>query len=181
MQRLDREKLTDLLGKRRLNLRLLAQKAGISRQSLYSLLKGGTIYNQPFLKLVTWLNLDPEAITSRDDPVRCLTRSAPERIQKVMLRLEEFVRNHDASLCLFGSRARGRKETGLDWDFGIYFHNKNQDGELRKLKRALEERAFPYQIDVVNLNGAPPWFLQGILGEALVLVGDLQDCWRRAA
>jgi len=87
---------------------------------------------------------------------------APPKIQKAVLKLLEFCKKQQATLVLFGSRARQTESQGSDWDFGIYFNGKLHDKELRALKHELQERSFPYRVDIVSLNQVPSWFFRSI-------------------
>lgn len=62
MKKLSRTKLKAALQRQGLNLAKLAKTIGSSRQSLYAMLKGASIYNRPFEKIVHKLGVDPDAL-----------------------------------------------------------------------------------------------------------------------
>ncbi|MBI4197331.1 MAG: nucleotidyltransferase domain-containing protein [Deltaproteobacteria bacterium] len=172
MQILSRPRLQKLLGERRLTLSKMARECAISRQSLYKMLAGMPIYNTPFLKLIQFLRVEPEEVTEESSVETLFLRMAPLKIQKTALELIQFCKKHQATLLLFGSQARGTKGIGSDWDFGVYFHKKDANRDLRRLKQNLQDRAFPYRIDVVNLGQAPSWFLEGVRKDRFLLEGE---------
>ncbi|HCU25624.1 MAG TPA: hypothetical protein DF383_11465 [Deltaproteobacteria bacterium] len=182
MHSLSAEKLKVLLRTRNINLAQLAKRCEISRQSIYQMLQGRPIYNQPFLKMLDYLGVSPEEITeeSAEKTLQALQK-APLKLRKVILRLIEFCRKHRAALLLFGSQASGKAGIASDWDFGVYFANSGAKIEFRAMKRRLVEQAFPYRLDIVNLNEAPDWFLESIREECVLLEGDWPKNWRRSA
>ena len=181
MRFLSRAHLNPLLTRRGLNLSRLARKSGVSRQSLYQMLAGASIYNVPFQKLIRFLRISPDQITDEHSASTLSLEQSPAKIRKAALRLLDYCKKKRASLILFGSRARETHGKGSDWDFAVYFHGKVHDHELRRLKQQLQEQTFPYRIDIVNLNQAPHWFLRGVREDGLVLEGSWPETMREAA
>lgn len=171
MQILIQRKLNRLLSQRGISLSKFCKKSRISRQSLYNMFKGESIYNKPFTKLIEALNIKPDQITESSSSQENIFKKAPLKIQKVLLKLKEFCEKNRASLYLFGSQASQTARRGSDWDFGIYFQKKDQSKPLRNLKLKLIDQMFPYRMDVVCLNRAPKWFLQSIEDEIITLYG----------
>ena len=63
---------------------------------------------------------------------------------------------------LLGSHARGRARKYSDWDIGVFGHPKPLTGmAYLPLKNAVEEWSedLVREVDLVNLNQAPAWFL----------------------
>lgn len=182
MQVLSREKLDFLLSSKGLGLSRLAQEAGIARQSIYKMLKGDSIYNVPFTKLIAFLQVEPNQITKKEERASSLLKKFPLKIQKAILKLQEFCRRHHGSLLLFGSQAkRGNFKVSSDWDLGVYFVKEEKARELRLLKQRIIESVFPYRIDILNLNRAPEWFSESIQTESELLFGSWPSKWRQAA
>lgn len=169
---LSREKLSQRLAERQLNIARLAKDCGISRQSLYAMFRGESIYNTPFTKLIRYLQVEPGDITEQESSAERLLKSAPLKIKKVVCDLQDFCRKHGASLLLFGSQVAGSAKPSSDWDFAVYFLKRTHVPALLKLKHRLAEQAFPYRLDIVNLNQAPSWFLESIRDEAQLLHGE---------
>lgn len=175
MLSLNESKLKSILNKKQRTLSQACNDCGISRQSLYAMLKGASVFNTPFTKLITHLNIDPAEITQTTSQGENVLGSAPLKIQKIVLRLKDFCEKYSASLILFGSQAAGTSRASSDWDFGIYFNKKDVTSQLRRLKSQLQEDSFPYRLDVVVLNQAPSWFWASIQDESLLLFGtDIQ-------
>ena len=173
MQLLSPEKLKIVLANRNLSLHEVCRQSGISRQSLYNMMKGSSIYNVPFTKLITHLRIDPFEITETETLLNALLKKAPLKIQKVILKLQEFCQKHNASLILFGSQVTGKATVRSDWDFGMYFFQSPPLGKLSLLKQRLIDKVFPYRIDIICLNQAPSWFQQSVWDESLLLWGSL--------
>ena len=171
MDVVSRPKLMKILNSREITIASLARDCGISRQSLYAMFRGDSIYNVPFAKILNFLNLEPSQITEAHSSRQDALKSAPLKIQKTALRLREFCQDHGASLLLVGSQALGKGTMASDWDFAVYFWGNVFDRSLRLLKQRLEEEVFPYRVDIVNLNRAPEWFVQSVAEGAKLLEG----------
>ena len=172
MRLLSEEKLKAKLAERHLSLRELATQAGISRQSIYSMFHGAPIYSVPFYKIIQSLKIDTEAITSSLSQQEEILKRAPLKIKKAVLEMQRFCQAHEGSLFLFGSQATGRAHPSSDWDFGAFFHKQDHDKSLRLLKVKLQDHVFPYRLDLLNLTGAPAWFINSIREEAFLMMGQ---------
>lgn len=182
MVNLDRDKLNKLLKKRGVSLVQFAKNCGISRQSLYNMFHGRSVLSVPMEKLLMSLRVDLEDIVKKTATTAEPLKKAPEQIKRVQLFLEDFAKKHDASLFLIGSRARGKKGITSDWDFAFYFPSVKRPDDYAMIKYKAIDAAFPYRIDVVNLNDAPEWFLQSIEKDAILLSGKIGiKEFRRAA
>jgi AcrR family transcriptional regulator len=179
---LDEDMLNRLLAGRRMTLSRLAKECGISRQSVYDMLGNKPVFNSSFVRILEYLGVDYDQITqSRHNAV---LHNMPVRIQKAVMALIQFCDAHQAGLVLFGSRARGKGGVQADWDFGIYAVRYLDPRAFSMLKLKLMDDAFPNRIDVVNLNVAPPWFLESIADDHIQIHGRLpflQFAERKAA
>lgn len=168
---LDRKKLGLELKARGISLSRFAAECGISRQSLYDMFNGGSIFSVPFSKVLSYTGLAFEDLVSKGSKFESIISGAPEGIRKATLYLQKFSEKHNASLFLIGSRARGKRGPRADWDFAIYFSDKRRRRSLALIKQRMEDIAFPHRIDLVDLNSAPRWFLRSIEHEAISLCG----------
>ena len=100
-----------------------------------------------------------------------LKAQAPEKVGIGLQKLEQFCEAFQASLLLFGSRAKGQAKKYSDWDFGIYFNQQSHDRDLRHLKWNLQEQIFPYTFDVVNFNNVSPSRLPHMVSQSVLLKG----------
>lgn len=174
MYRLSRKKLQTLLARQGLNLSQACRVSGVSRQSIYNMLAGASVYNQPLTKFLTALHLKPEEVVERPAPAADILRRAPRRVQKVMVRLLAFCRINQASLLLFGSQVIRRSSARSDWDFGVWFAGRvGSRHPFAACKQKLTEEAFPDRVDIVVLNQAPAWFWDSIREEVILLHGTL--------
>lgn len=181
VQRLSHKKLHQAMAQKGLNLSGLAKQCGISRQSIYAMLRGASIFNKPFTKMLQALGTTPGTITEEESVATSLLSEAPLKIQKTALALVTFCESHHASLLLFGSRAQGKNRPSADWDFGVFFNDKEENRSFVILKQKLIYEAFPYKIDIVGLNHAPTWFQKSILEDALLVAGPWPTAWSSAA
>jgi hypothetical protein len=174
---LNADKLHRLLGVRHLNLSQLARGAQVSRQSLYGLLKGQSVYNKPFLKVIRFLQVEAEEITKNIPEEEKVLADAPKKIQVLTFNLLSFCKKYHGSLILFGSRASGRPRLGSDWDFGVYFPKPKGKAlkEFQRSKPLWIEGAFPHRADILNFNESPRWFWDSIRENSLVLFGEYPD------
>lgn len=169
--RIHREKLESILAERGLSISKFAKECGISRQSLYSMYRGRSIFSAPFEKILTKLSVDIEDILIRDEDVSKILSDAPDQILKTALRLQLYAEKHLGDIFLFGSRARGRRGIRADWDFAIFFEKGSAPKGFSAMKLDLQEKAFPYRIDLVCLNNAPVWFLRSIADYSIRISG----------
>ena len=168
---LNSEKLEQILREKKLSLSSLAKGAGVSRQSLYSMFSKNSVFNSTFCKILGYLKVDYQVLTYEMTPSHQIMSKAPTPIKKISLQLIEFCKRYHANLILFGSRAEGKTGVQVDWDFGIFFLKSVHDREFKLLKVRLTDAAFPYRIDIVNLNEAPAWFLESLQNRSLILHG----------
>jgi hypothetical protein len=63
-------------------------------------------------------------------------------------------------------------------DFDIGFQTQNSKISFREyalLKQKVEDIAFPYRVDLKNLNSAPDWFRESALSNFMILNSDNND------
>jgi len=169
---LDPLKFRNLLHQRKITVSGLAKQCGISRQSIYQLIKGQSAFNVPFRKLMGHLRVNPLSLLKHVDTASDILETAPLKIRKIGHVLIEYCKSRDATLVLFGSKARGHFSSGSDWDLGIWFHRKSDDRSFRDLKNKILDEAFPHRVDLLNLSRAPEWFLKSIADDYLVVFGN---------
>lgn len=166
---LSEDKVNALLSNRGMTLSQLARDCGVSRQSIYDMFGKKSVFNSSFVKILDHLGVGHEQLTETQDSA--LLRTMPMRIQKAVMRLITFCESHQAGLILFGSRARGKGGVGPDWDFGVYSFKSFDPRAFSVLKQKLMDEVFPNRIDIVNLNVAPSWFLESIVGDYIQVHG----------
>lgn len=148
-----------------------ARKKKIHRSTLVKLLKGGPVILPSVRKIAKGLQMDPLDFFL---PVSPLPSSIPlaEEIGPIVARLVK--KNRKMAVVLLGSRAAGKGRPYSDWDLGIFSIQSPVSGlEYLRLKRFVEEMSedLVREVDLVNLNQAPVWFLEN-LGGVLFLDGD---------
>jgi len=168
---LDRNKLSGLLSSKGLSLNAFAKQCGISRQSIYNMMEGKSIFSKPFQKILAELNVDFEDLTKARPSVEAILADAPRSIQRAALQLQEHAREKSADLFLIGSRARGKKGIRSDWDFAIFYPDAEVHSELALVKQRCMDGAVPHRLGITNITTAPRWFLKSIAKDALRLEG----------
>lgn len=168
---IDRRKFEALLKSRRLGLSSFAASCGISRQSLYNMFEGRSIFSTTFEKVLSTLDVDFDQITSRAPAIGDIFARAPASIQKTAAVIHEFAANNKADLFLIGSRAKGKEGVRADWDFGIFFPSPRGRKNFVRLKTRVEDISFPHRVDIADLNEAPEWFLSSVSKDAIRMAG----------
>lgn len=169
---LSKDKLVAVAGGRGMSLSALARAAGVSRQSLYNLFEDQPVFTGPFVKVLQFLGVSFHDLVDEFSPAEQLLADAPAAIQRTVARLTQFCQFNAASLVLFGSRLRGKSGAHVDWDLGVWFTGAPRSQALRNVQADLEDSAFPYRVDIVNLNDAPAWFRKQVDNQHLVLYGS---------
>lgn len=169
---LDRNKLNGLLSSKGLSLNAFAKQCGISRQSIYNMMEGKSIFSKPFEKVMAELDVDFEDLMKARPSIESVLADAPRSIQRAALQIQEYAREKKADLFLIGSRARGRKGIRSDWDFAVFYPNQQEHHELALVKQKCMDAAFPHRLGITNITTAPSWFLRSIEKDALRLEGS---------
>lgn len=173
MMVLDRNKFEAILAGRGEKLAGFAKRCGISRQSIYNMFEGSSIFSKSFEKILQNLGVHYDELLEKRDVASVVMNEAPIGVQKAACELEKYAQENGADLFIIGSRARGAKGVRSDWDFAIYFTEKKAQRSLPLTKQKVGDLAFPHRIDVVCLNEAPGWFLKSVEHDAIRLCGKV--------
>lgn len=153
------------------NLARFASQHGLHRNTLHGFLRGKNVFSAPFQKIVAKLKVDPlDLIVPQSEFLPKLKYI--EEIQPIVARLAKA--DPEMAVVLLGSRAGKRARPYSDWDLGIFRYPRGLSGmEYLRLKGMVQELAedLVRNVDLVNLNQAPAWFLAGIQGEVVFLDG----------
>ncbi len=155
---LDKLKLESILKTRGVSVNKLSDYCGISRQSIYNMFEDSSVFNSTFEKIRQFLNVDYRVLTSDRTLAFEAMKRAPDRIKVISYQLFEFAKKYKADLLLFSSNDIGKFGPKPDWNFAVYFPRAPKEKELGILRQKLFDSAFPYRIDIVNLNAAPLWY-----------------------
>lgn len=172
---LDKNKLENSLRGRGKSLSKFASDCGISRQSLYNMFAGKSIFSTSFEKILNELGVSFDEVVAQTSRFDSIMLEAPYKIKKIALKLEEYARTNGADLFLIGSRVRGKKGIRSDWDFAVYFRHGKKPKGFSLFKQDQLDMAFPYRIDIVCLNDAPTWFLNSIADSNIRVTEPFSD------
>ncbi len=151
-------------------------RARIHRNTLRNLLAGKNVFSSSFAAIASSLGMDPWdlVIPAADFPSRI---KWIDEIRPIVARLKSQAPG--AAIVLFGSRSAkkfGKQASAYsDWDLGLYSYPTPLAGRVYlKLKGMVEEASenLVRKVDLVNLNQAPHWFLEGIANQIIFLEGD---------
>lgn len=175
------DRLKKTISTRGWSLARLSRESGISRRSLYNLLAETEVLNPTFAKVLKTLDVPLEEIVEWRSPTDELIAQSPPSVKKVIMDITVFCQQHDAALVLFGSRARDKRGAKSDWDLGVWLNGK-QKSVQQKSSHSLHasiprwrDEAFPYRVDVVELNQAPDWFRKEVDRDYLILYGEYNE------
>lgn len=87
-----------------------------------------------------------------------------EQVKATVLR---HLAGRDATVYLFGSRARGDARPTSDVDVGIVARPPLPPALMAELREALEESTVPYRVDLVDLAEAPPEYRRAVEREGV--------------
>ncbi|MBX2993070.1 MAG: nucleotidyltransferase domain-containing protein, partial [Bacteroidetes bacterium] len=76
-------------------------------------------------------------------------------------------------IVLFGSQSRQTAHKNADYDVGIFRESGYDWRSFTVWKTHVEDLAWPYRIDLVDLTRAPREFLDGIKNDMIILSGNL--------
>lgn len=79
----------------------------------------------------------------------------------------DFMRNEDAKIYLFGSRARNTAAVSSDIDVAIKYNGTSNRCKIAALRDELEESNIPYMVDIVDTNEAASDLLAEIEREGI--------------
>lgn len=173
---MDAEKLKELLAQRGYaHLTEFARAHGFNRATLHHYIKGqGGPLAESYYAICKALNVDPIGLLS---PVAEEGIGDVAEIIPIVMSLCAV--DKEIAVGLMGSRAKGKQRRYSDWDLGITRGRRPLGGvEFLRLKRTVDDAvdALPREVDFVNLDAAPQWFLHGIDYEPVFLAGD-SNAW----
>lgn len=154
------------------NLADFAAKTKIHRNTLQTLLAGKNVFSASLAAVANALKTDPLEIIEPRSAFSAKIESIDE-IRPIVARLIQ--ENPQMAVVLLGSRVRGKARTYSDWDIGVSKYPDALSGrEYLKLKGLAEElsESLVRTVDLVNLNQAPGWFLEGVGRDILFLDGN---------
>lgn len=154
-----------------------ASKAEIHRNTLQNLFRGQSVFSRAFESVSNALRMDPlDLISPRSD-----FRSQVKEIDEIRPVVAGLVRERrDLAVVLIGSRASRKAKRYSDWDLGIIGYPLPLSGlEYLRLKNKVEEMSenLVRSVDLVNLNQAPFWFLDGLAGDGMVFLDGNQEAF----
>lgn len=180
---LDASKVREAVKKRGYHsLGRLAHSLGLHRNSIHYYLSGRPVLPLSLEKMLEALNLRLADVMV--DKKEASANFPYEAIAPPVDRLHaEFP---EVTFVLFGSRARGSGQKYSDWDLGVYSRENLFHVLYRRIVRFKDEAVedFPFLVDLVNLNRAPPSFLKEASKGWIFLAGrqrDWIDLQRKAA
>ena len=92
----------------------------------------------------------------------------PDRVKEALRYLEENL-DRSGKVILFGSKARGEYKDFKDFDLALLQKRPLSWREFALLKNEVEELAWPYKVDLIDLNRAPVKFREIVENEGIVL------------
>src|SRR3989338_4929904 len=133
----------------------------IHRNTLQKLLTGRPVFSMTFQLLVDILKVDPLALMTPVSEIKGIPHG--EELRPVIGPL--IRQDKKIAVVLIGSRASGKAKYYSDWDLGIVRYPEPITGiEYLQFKNKVEEMTdnLVRSVDLVNLNQAPAWFLEGL-------------------
>jgi uncharacterized protein len=91
-----------------------------------------------------------------------------DHLEQIRITTLAMLKDSDASVVLFGSRARGMHHPGSDVDIGIIPRKPIDKKILSLLRLTFEESSIPYKIDIVDLSETSPEFRSVALKDSVV-------------
>ena len=152
-----------------------ARRAGIHRNTLSQYLNGREVFQDAFLRMAAELGCDPMGIVRREIDADARVGDVSE-IRPIVDHL--VASDNGIAVVLLGSRASGRRRKFSDWDIGITRTDPPIDDLLYlRLRGEVGDLAedLPRGVDLVNLDAAPTWFIEGIDYDPVFLEGDRES------
>lgn len=148
-----------------------AKLHGFNRATINNYLKGqGGPFSEAYYIICDALQIDPLSILS---PLPAKPIVGVDEIMPMVKKLCSF--DKDIAIGLLGSRAKGKNRKYSDWDICVTRGPNLLAGEeFLRLKRSVDDEVdrLPREVDIVNLDAAPEWFLTGIDYEPVFLAGN---------
>lgn len=152
-----------------------AKAHGINRATLNNYLKGRGPFPESFYAIADALKVDPLQLLTpipSEGGIPKLEEIAP--IVAACCRVSPQV-----AVVLLGSRVRGGAQEYSDWDLGVtggvHQITTKEFLHIKQLVEDLKEN-LPRDVDVINLDEAPEWFLKGINYSPRFLSGN-ESSW----
>ncbi len=159
---------------RRLGFKTISQFArhyGINRATLNNYLRGRGPLPESFYVIAAALKTDPVQLL-----VPVISKDAVPGLAEITPIVTACTKiSPDIAVGLLGSRATGGAKTYSDWDLGITSGVcPLSSREFLRIKRLVEDlrEDLPRDVDVMNLDAAPEWFLKGIADPLRFLMGN---------
>lgn len=148
------------------NISDFAKRTGMSRQTITHLLSGKkSVFTYGLEALLKKLDVNPFELVTEHYNEEVVTQN----ISNVVTVLEK--KFPDCAVVLIGSRATGQAKKYSDWDLGITCGPTRLSSlEYLKIKSLVQDLAETgvEDIDIMNLDQAPPWFLAEIKNPKLL-------------
>lgn len=94
----------------------------------------------------------------------------PEKVKEAVGYIKKKIGSFERVI-LFGSRARGENKDLRDFDIAISKRRPLSWREFALLKNDVEEIAWPYKVDLIDLSRVPDKFREIVEGEGIILNG----------
>lgn len=173
---LDQKKFKQcLLNRGYKNVYHFASRHAIHRNTLHNLLKGKSVFANSFEKIAKILSIDPLELLVPKSPFVSTIPNLHE-LRPIVAKLVK--KNKKMAVVLLGSRAKQTAKEYSDWDLGIFSYPEPIAGiPYLRYKRLVEDWSdnLVRQVDVVNLNQAPLWFLENLKDSAIFLDGHRES------
>jgi predicted nucleotidyltransferase len=89
-------------------------------------------------------------------------------LEKVKSLVIDYLKDEDATIILFGSRARGDFNKFSDIDIGLIPYGHIDRNKIILLKDSLENMNIPYTVEIIDLSKVSDAFRQQALKEKIV-------------
>lgn len=172
--RFDERKLRAVVAARGFaNFGEVLKKAALHRNSLNEYLEGGrSVFSTVTRKICGILDCDPTSLLVRRD-VSVGREPTAEALKKLLDSLAGAYSN--TCFFLVGSRAKGTNRQFSDWDIAVSAGPQRLPvSNYLTIKSELEDGVenFPVEVDLINFDEAPRWFLSSIDYQPKFLAGD---------
>jgi len=148
-----------------------AKLHGFNRATINNYLKGqGGPFSEVYYVICDALQIDPLSILS---PLQAGQTVDADEVMPIVKKICAF--DKDIAVGLLGSRAKGSGRKYSDWDLCITRGARTlTGGEFLRSKRSVDDEVdkLPREVDIINLDAAPEWFLVGLDYEPVFLAGN---------
>lgn len=140
----------------------LSKRRKIHRNTIQNYLSGKDPFANAFISICHALDINPTDLIS---PIST-TEAKLENISEILPIAADIAKSSDdIAVILIGSRAKRTNKKYSDWDIGVTGGKNSIRGiDYLKLKGRVEELAddLPRNVQLINLDDAPAWFLREI-------------------